>query len=220
MGLAGTSYLALLSLSHELTARCITPPVPFSLSGVEPDSILPLLSAKLFPFSVFIAPILLRVHLLLLVATFIWPTWFQGTCLQEQVVWTPRRAQALTLIIFFGSLRLASFSSLGTDFKFALTRPSKLRTDGLYRYIQHPSYTGLFGVILGQYLYWFDRSGPLGCMSKNDSYELLLWVSAVLLVLVGLAVRVHEEETLLKRTFGREWEAWHTKTARFIPFLF
>jgi protein-S-isoprenylcysteine O-methyltransferase Ste14 len=32
--------------------------------------------------------------------------------------------------------------------------------------------------------------------------------------------RVKEEEMMLKRTFGKEWEDWHKRTSRFVPGLF
>jgi protein-S-isoprenylcysteine O-methyltransferase Ste14 len=32
--------------------------------------------------------------------------------------------------------------------------------------------------------------------------------------------RVREGETMLKSTFGTEWEDWHKRTSRFIPGLF
>jgi protein-S-isoprenylcysteine O-methyltransferase Ste14 len=32
--------------------------------------------------------------------------------------------------------------------------------------------------------------------------------------------RVHEEEAMMKETFGKEWEEWHKRTKRFIPGFF
>jgi protein-S-isoprenylcysteine O-methyltransferase Ste14 len=36
----------------------------------------------------------------------------------------------------------------------------------------------------------------------------------------GLWTRVRQEEEMLRREFGREWEEWHKRTARFIPWIF
>lgn len=51
------------------------------------------------------------------------------------------------------------------------------------------------------------------------------WVPWVAMVVVGgafggLAVRVRDEEGLLRREFGEEWVRWHAKTARFVPGVF
>jgi protein-S-isoprenylcysteine O-methyltransferase Ste14 len=35
-----------------------------------------------------------------------------------------------------------------------------------------------------------------------------------------LRKRVREEETMLKKTFGNEWEPWHARTKRFVPGVF
>jgi len=32
--------------------------------------------------------------------------------------------------------------------------------------------------------------------------------------------RTLEEEDMLRKAFGKEWEEWHAKTARFVPGIF
>jgi protein-S-isoprenylcysteine O-methyltransferase Ste14 len=34
---------------------------------------------------------------------------------------------------------------------------------------------------------------------------------------LGLAVRVRDEERMLRARFGKEWEDWHARTKRFVP---
>jgi protein-S-isoprenylcysteine O-methyltransferase Ste14 len=36
---------------------------------------------------------------------------------------------------------------------------------------------------------------------------------------VALILRVRDEEKMLKEKFGKEWENWHSRTARFIPWI-
>lgn len=36
----------------------------------------------------------------------------------------------------------------------------------------------------------------------------------------AVGVRVRDEERMMKRTFGEEWEVWHSRTRRFVPWLF
>ncbi|RSL52138.1 hypothetical protein CEP54_011062 [Fusarium duplospermum] len=60
------------------------------------------------------------------------------------ITWSAAIAIPLALILCAGiPLRLVSYSSLGKNFTFALTLPDRLQTNGIYRYMQHPSYTGL-----------------------------------------------------------------------------
>jgi protein-S-isoprenylcysteine O-methyltransferase Ste14 len=55
-----------------------------------------------------------------------------------------------------------------------------------------------------------------------------MWLNVRLLGLLGVAVvyvtgitlRIRDEEEMLKEAFGKEWEEYHSKTARFIPGLF
>lgn len=42
-------------------------------------------------------------------------------------------------------------------------------------------------------------------------------VSAVWAAVGGMVVRVRDEERMLKKEFGGEWEKWHAGTRRFIP---
>jgi protein-S-isoprenylcysteine O-methyltransferase Ste14 len=53
--------------------------------------------------------------------------------------------------------------------------------------------------------------------------EKYIWmgIRGSLVVGVGLlVVRVRDEERMLRGSFGKEWEVWHTKTGRFIPGVF
>lgn len=49
------------------------------------------------------------------------------------------------------------------------------------------------------------------------------WVLFFVMVMIsacGTMIRVKNEEELLHKEFGREWEEWHAKTKRFIPGVF
>ena len=75
---------------------------------------------------------------------------------------------------------------------------------GPYRYVRHPSYTGLFLAFLGLGLYFHN------------------WLSLlVLLVPVSLALanRVAKEEAALRASLGHEYAAYCARTKRFIPWL-
>ncbi|MCB2229905.1 isoprenylcysteine carboxylmethyltransferase family protein [bacterium] len=80
-------------------------------------------------------------------------------------------------------------------------KQDKLVTDGLYRYVRHPQYTGIFIAVLGQLVHW-----P----------TLLTLILAPLIVLMYWRLAVKEEREMLKK-FGAEYAAYTAKTPPFIP---
>jgi protein-S-isoprenylcysteine O-methyltransferase Ste14 len=79
-----------------------------------------------------------------------------------------------------------------------------LVTDGPYRLIRHPGYTGFVIMALGL------------CIG----YSSLIGLAAVpVLLLPGLAYRIKIEENLLTEKFGDEYRAYAIKTSRLIPFV-
>ncbi|KAH6892483.1 hypothetical protein B0T10DRAFT_401857 [Thelonectria olida] len=142
------------------------------------------------------------------------------------ITWSPETCIPLALIICAGiPLRLVSYASLGKNFTFALTEPDHLKTTGIYRYVQHPSYTGIFILMLSNILLLGRTDGVLSCWVSPSWYEsigFLRWISTPIawsLFLGGIWTRVNEEELMLRVKFGAEWERWHSRTARFIPYL-
>ena len=105
-----------------------------------------------------------------------------------------------------GVLRLAPVFVLGRRFSglVAIQPEHRLVTRGIYGIIRHPSYLGLFVLMLGWGLAF--RSG-VGV------------VIAVLSVVVLLA-RIQAEERLLSETFGAEYDAYRARTWRLIPYVF
>jgi protein-S-isoprenylcysteine O-methyltransferase Ste14 len=143
------------------------------------------------------------------------------------VTWSAATSIPLALILCAGiPLRLASYASLGRNFTFALAEPDRLTTTGLYRYVQHPSYTGLLVLIVCNVTLLCRTDGALSCWAPPPWYRVLRlaeWVLApvgLAAVLFAVWTRVREEERMLRAEFGTEWESWHARTARFIPWLF
>ncbi|KAL4891812.1 hypothetical protein BDV59DRAFT_59093 [Aspergillus ambiguus] len=140
------------------------------------------------------------------------------------VTWSPRTMISL-LSIFVGSIiRIAAYGGLGSDFTFQLAAPNRLVTSGLYRFVQHPSYTGLVMVMAGGVgICYRWHTAAIACwMSDAIFYH---WRGAAELAALGggivgvsmLTIRVRDEERMLKERFGEEWEQWHRRTARFVP---
>jgi protein-S-isoprenylcysteine O-methyltransferase Ste14 len=105
------------------------------------------------------------------------------------------------------AIRWAAVLNLGSAFSanVAIRDAQRVRTTGLYRWVQHPSY-------LGMVLIFF----AIGVYSRN-------WISlAIVLVLPSLALlyRIHVEETALREAFGEEYAAYSRSTKRLVPGVF
>jgi protein-S-isoprenylcysteine O-methyltransferase Ste14 len=143
------------------------------------------------------------------------------------LTWTPSTAIPLLLIFLFGvPLRLIAYATLAHDFTFFLAPPNHLITTGIYAYVQHPSYVGLVILLLSNIVLLGRTDGVASCWIPPHWYtvvrKLVKWVWPVGVGILGMAVwtRVREEELMLRGAFGKEWEAWHERTARFVPGVF
>lgn len=146
-------------------------------------------------------------------------------CNPDLFAWSPTTVTALLSIYIGAFVRLSAYGGLGRYFTFHLAAPDQLVTSGVYRWIQHPSYSGLlliaFGII-GAFLRW---DGVPACWIADDKLALLngwgltVFVGFVALEFGLMGTRVRDEEEMLQRQFGKQWEEWHAKTARYIPFL-
>jgi protein-S-isoprenylcysteine O-methyltransferase Ste14 len=112
------------------------------------------------------------------------------------------------LFLFFAGsiLRLAAVFALGRRFSglVAIQLDHQLKTDGLYRYIRHPSYTGLLGSMVG-YVFIFRSATGLG-------------LCALLFLL--LVSRMNDEEEFLETHFGDEYRNYRLRTRRLVPFVY
>jgi protein-S-isoprenylcysteine O-methyltransferase Ste14 len=105
-----------------------------------------------------------------------------------------------------GVLRLAPVFVLGRRFSglVAIQPEHRLVSSGLYGVIRHPSYLGLFVLMLGWGLAF--RSG--------------VGVVIAVLSLGVLLARIQAEERLLSETFGAEYDAYRARTWRLIPYVY
>ena len=112
----------------------------------------------------------------------------------------------LTLFVLGLVLRLAPVFALGRRFSglVAIQEGHRLKTDGLYRFVRHPSYAGLLLSCAGFVLIFRCWLG-------------LLVVTGILLVLLA---RIRAEEALLLDTFGEEYAAYRRHTWRLVPWLY
>jgi len=89
--------------------------------------------------------------------------------------------------------------------KVRIVNDHRIVRHGPYRYLRHPSYTGMLMLLLG-----------LGLASRT-------WLGTIIiLALFGLVIgyRINVEENALKAEFGDEYIEYAKKTKRLFPFLF
>lgn len=111
------------------------------------------------------------------------------------------------LIVFGLFFRWYAVKSLGKYFrvKVSLVKGQKLITDGIYKKIRHPSYTGLL-------LYYFG----LGLIMHNY-YSLLLLVCIPFFVVLH---RINLEEKFLIESFGEVYKSYQKNSYGLCPFLY
>ena len=80
----------------------------------------------------------------------------------------------------------------------------QLITTGPYRYIRHPVYLGIVCTALGLSLLFRSWIG----------------LAVMMPIVVGLLFRIKDEEVVLHKEFGQEWEAYYKQSWRFIPYLY
>lgn len=80
----------------------------------------------------------------------------------------------------------------------------KLITEGPYRIVRNPIYTGMLGMLLATGL------------------AVSHWIGLVLALIVyaiGTFIRVRSEERLLRETFSDEWDAYAARVPAVVPYL-
>lgn len=113
----------------------------------------------------------------------------------------------IALVVIGVIVRQWAILVLGRFFTMAVgvQKNQKVVDNGPYRFIRHPSYLGLFFIIIGLGLALHSLVGIL-----------------VLLVLNGLAFgyRIHVEEKALVSELGDDYVSYMERTKRLIPFIF
>lgn len=112
------------------------------------------------------------------------------------------------LVFFFGMvLRWWAIIHLGRFFtvNVAIAKDHHVVSDGPYRLVRHPSYTGALLAFLG-----------LGILVHN-------WLAALLLVVpitIAFLWRIHIEEQALSKALGPAYTDYMSRTKKLVPFLF
>ncbi|KAL0577262.1 hypothetical protein V5O48_004719 [Marasmius crinis-equi] len=140
-----------------------------------------------------------------------------------------------------GIFRMACYRALGAGFTYDIPKVSegerpapKLVTRGPYSFVRHPSYLGLWIISIGFPLYhlssgsWIVESGfldwnvALGLLELPLGRTLVyLWVAAAILGAWVISARANDEDALMKKEFGAQWEEWRQRVKyRVLPFVY
>ncbi len=88
--------------------------------------------------------------------------------------------------------------------KAALNADHELVTSGPYQIIRHPIYASMFAMMI---------------MSVLLLGRLPWWPIAIALFLIGIEIRIHAEDGLLRERFGSRFEDWKSKVPAYLPLL-
>ncbi|TDZ38587.1 Protein-S-isoprenylcysteine O-methyltransferase B [Colletotrichum trifolii] len=143
----------------------------------------------------------------------------------EAFTWSWTTSSALAAMVLGGALRKEAFAQLESSFTFSLQKPQKLKTDGLYRFMQHPSYTGALICLWGTGRILLRGDGLLRCLPSRTAAlpftaSLGVWALPWLHMFIWFALfarRIRREEKMLKAECGEEWLHWHMRTKRLLP---
>lgn len=133
-----------------------------------------------------------------------------------------------TLLMIVGTLiRVASYRQLGRHFTFQLSinKDHRLITDGPYRIVRHPSYTGVLSFFLGVIMTQVASGSlwrlfglwrhPAGITFGVAQFGLLLYVGVVVIM------RASKEDEVLREKFKEGWDEWARRTPyRLIPYVY
>ena len=110
----------------------------------------------------------------------------------------------IALIVTGTGLRAWSIATLGRFFQYQIEIQAghQVVTTGPYRYVRHPSYTGLALALIGFAL---------------ASGDVLSLPAVLVLGGLGLAVRIRAEERQLRQALGAEYERYAAQHKRLIP---
>lgn len=118
-----------------------------------------------------------------------------------------RQGIAVCLFLSGLSLRIYAVASLGRFFttRVAICHEHRLIQTGPYRFIRHPSYTGL--------IIAFSAAG----IAMGDVIAFIVLLFPIICV---LSKRIDYEESYLSDHFGQQYKDYCSRTKKLIPFLY
>ena len=150
----------------------------------------------------------IAVQTLSLFAVWMMPRRHQTTILPLGL-WFQFLSTILVVAIIIVSLWImaASLRALGRQWSLQarVLENHKLVREGPYRFVRHPIYTGMLGMILAAGLAWSHWIG---------------FLIALALFAIGTALRVRSEENLLREQFGAAFDDYKRRVPPVVPIKF
>jgi protein-S-isoprenylcysteine O-methyltransferase Ste14 len=161
------------------------------------------------------------VFMIVLVFLVAWIPWHQWTWVQRPAIqrlraafypaspmyrrWSPADIVAFVASGLGSALRIWSMQTLSKFFTYTvrILPEHELITQGPYHWLLHPGYLGLW-VGIGGYNYYFGLRG-------------VLWIAIQVGILIGIGLRVQNEEAVLAGHFGTSWTAYSTTRWHLLP---
>jgi protein-S-isoprenylcysteine O-methyltransferase Ste14 len=117
------------------------------------------------------------------------------------------RVTALTLLALGLAIRWTAIITLGRSFSanVAIHATQTVHKTGLFRFVRHPSYSGLILIF-----------AAVGLHTRN-------WLGLAIIFIptsVALFYRIHVEESALRRAFGHEYDDYSKSTKCLIPGIY
>jgi protein-S-isoprenylcysteine O-methyltransferase Ste14 len=121
----------------------------------------------------------------------------------------PPLVSVIVGIVLFSAgeaMRVWSKLALGRYFTYTVQTSSDqpVITSGPYRFLRHPSYTGILLMVIGAGAVWGNWLG---------------WAALVAAIAAGLAYRIHVEEQALLEELGDRYRQYADHHKRLIPFV-
>jgi len=115
-----------------------------------------------------------------------------------------RTSVVLALVAASAWLMLAAVRTLGRQWSLTarVLETHRLVTDGPYRYVRHPIYTAMLGMLLA---------------TGVAMTGLVAIAVAVVVYVAGTRLRIGVEERLLRESFGGDYDAYARRVGAFIP---
>ncbi|KAF3039192.1 hypothetical protein E8E12_007007 [Didymella heteroderae] len=141
--------------------------------------------------------------------------------------WSTFFVASLALLYIGSYIRFQAYAQLGSNFTYRIAKPDQLVTSGQYAYVRHPSYTGLFTVLLATNFLFFRQRGLVSCwlpmidenLITDGKYAYLVPAVAMGIPLILFLGRVRDEEAMMEKEFGQKWREYSARTKRFIPYV-
>ncbi|KZT69989.1 hypothetical protein DAEQUDRAFT_709353 [Daedalea quercina L-15889] len=147
--------------------------------------------------------------------------------LARRIAFSPLFLAGTAIGIAGSYLRWQCYHALGRLFTFevSIREQHKLITTGPYSYVRHPAYAGAFASTYGLSLTyvapgsWLRECGIL--RTRGARIAIGAYVALVLYSSIAVLRRAPQEDALLRKEFGEEWNAWAKKVPyRIFPFIF